>query len=191
LFFSIISAHAEDISLLSTSLIPVKKKILATKSITTMAIKENKPLVIPPALILELPSNKFLGKQFNSSEKTELKNTILEIAQHGLTENDMIYKQYLNESNKSSSLVSLLGNVVALGAGYNRINHSHRDLEHEKYLQEKQYLLRRLTESYINLFEAPQNPKATNKAYELTNELTALVGASTLIEINKLLQRTD
>jgi hypothetical protein len=182
------AAYAADISLMSSSLTPVNKS-KPVKISHKLKIQEDKVTKINPALILELPSNKFLGKQFNSSEKSELQSIILEIAYKGLIDNDPRYKQYLSQNNKTNSIVSILGSVMAFSSGHSRINYSHQDSQHEKYLQEKFYLLRKLTESYMVLFESPQRSKDAIKAYELTRDFTDLVGVNSVIEINKLLQR--
>jgi hypothetical protein len=173
---------------MSSSLTPVNKS-KPEKISYKLKIQENKVTRINPALILELPSNKFLGKQFNSSEKSVLQSTILEIAHKGLIENDPRYKKYLSQNNKTSYIESILGSIVAFGSGHSRTNFYHQDSQHEKYLQEKIYLLRKLTQSYIVLFESPQKSNNAIKAYDLTSDFTDLVGVNSVIEINKLLQR--
>lgn len=185
---SILSVSATDISGLTSSLVPKNKP----KPVKVYKIKAEtkKPREIKDAVSLELPSNKYLGRELSPEEEFNLEGVGMDILMQGLSQTDSEYNEMLRRIKRSSSIVSKLGTIVSARAGYYPSQSYSKLGEAQYYVRKQEEAVKRLLHSYKALFK-PDSRNSAAKAEQIDENLTLLCGPSAVHELRNILERRE
>lgn len=190
IYISILSVSATDISGLSSSLVPKNKAKPKVKKVYKVKAKTIKAREIKDAISLELPSNKYLGRELSPEEEFRLEGDGMEILTQGLMQTDDQYNEMLRRIRKSSSMTSKLKNLVAARAGYfPNAQYSKLD-EAQYYIQKRQENIKRLLHSYRSLFK-PNSRASAEKEKQINEDLVLLCGPTAVHQLRTLLERRE
>jgi len=185
-----IPVSATDISGLTSSLVQRNKPKPVTKKIYKVKVETRKVHEIKDAVVLRVPSNKYLGRKLSPSEEFNLEETMMEIIHQGITRTDSEYNEMLSRIKKSRSTVAKLRSLVSTRASYPQDLAYSKLGEAESYLLKKEAEIKHLLHSYKSLFK-PDSIINPEKAQQINDDLILLCGPAAVHELRSLLQRNE
>lgn len=182
-----INTAQAELSGFGSSLIPKNKKPVKIK-IYKAKIKQESPREIKDAIVLELPSNKFIGRNLSPNEKLVFDQKAKEIILGGLMQTDPLYSQSYDLLNRSKSFINRFGAILKSRLTYQNYSNQGSNYQAKNYILEKEKHTEQLLQAYKSLFE-PKPRFNSGKAKEIQNQLSLLCGESAVMQIKSLLER--